>query len=185
MDVGHEALVVGGSGMLAEVSRWLAHTGYHVTVIGRDRSRLEQVAKNSSTPDRFTLLDLDYQDTTALEQAMSQLRSERGPIDVAVTWIHNTAPEALSVIQHEFAYQAEEWRLYHVCGSRAWIKPPFVEEVDSCLYRRIILGFVWEEPVARWLTNDEIACGVIRAIETDQPQSIIGKVEPWERRPGY
>lgn len=152
----------------------------------RQRSkRLERVAKDSSTPDRFTLLDLDYQDTTAMQQAMSQLRSERGPIDVVVAWIHNTAPKALPVIQHVFAQQATEWRLFHVCGSRAWIKPPNVEEVVSCLYRWIILGFVLEEPLARWLTNDEIARGVIRAIETDQAQSIIGNVEPWERRPGY
>lgn len=183
--MGKEALVVGGSGMLAEVSRWLAHIGYHVTVIGRDRSKLTRVAETSSTPDRFSLLDLDYQNKPALQQAMSQLRAERGSFDLAVTWIHSTAPDALSVIQQEFAKQATEWRLFHVCGSRAWINPPFVEKVDSCLYRRIILGFVLEEPTARWLTNDEIAHGVIRTIETDQALSIIGTVEPWERRPGY
>lgn len=183
--MGREALVIGGSGMLAKVSIWLAQEGCHVSVVGRDRSRLERVAKDSSTPDRFTLLDLDYQDSTALRQAMTRLQLERGGVDLVVSWIHQTAPEALPIIQRAVASQEKEWRLYHVCGSRAWIDPPAIQEVPSCLYRRIILGFVPGEPESRWLTHDEIARGVIQAVKADQPQAIVGSVEPWERRPGY
>ncbi|QRG69449.1 short-chain dehydrogenase [Brevibacillus choshinensis] len=183
--MGREALVVGGSGMLADATIWLAREGYHVSVVGRDRGRLERVANDSSTPDRFTLLDLDYQDSTALLQAMARLQSDRGEMDLVVAWIHQTAPEALSIIQRAFSGQEKAWRLYHVCGSRAWIDPPTVQEVPSCLYRRIILGFVPGEPASRWLTNDEIAGGVVQAIKADRPQSIVGSVEPWEKRPGY
>ncbi|MFD2369825.1 short-chain dehydrogenase [Brevibacillus sp. GCM10020057] len=184
--MGREALVIGGSGMLAEVSRWLAETGYHVTVVGRDRRRLERVAGCSGAvaPESFTLLPLDYHDTEKLRQALSHLLCERGSIDLVVAWIHSTASEALPAVIQSLARQQREWRLFHVCGSRAWIEPPREPVADHLLYRRIILGFVLEGNESRWLTNEEIAQGVIRAVRADQP-SIVGVVEPWEKRPGY
>ncbi|WNC16754.1 short-chain dehydrogenase [Brevibacillus brevis] len=181
--MGKEALVVGGSGMLAEVSRWLARTGYHVTVIGREQSRLDRVAEESDTPGSFTMLALDYRDTEALKQAVSDLVRHRGPVDVVVAWIHGTAPDALAAIQRELMGQKKEWLLFHVCGSRAWIQPPAVEEIAYCRYRRVILGFVTDAQSSRWLTHSEISRGVIRAMQTDEPLSIVGTVEPWERRP--
>jgi len=50
-------------------------------------------------------------------------------------------------------------------------------------YRTILLGFVVEGKTSRWLTNNEICDGVIEAIENDARDSIIGTVEPWNKRP--
>ncbi|MEK8198286.1 hypothetical protein [Lysinibacillus sp. FSL M8-0134] len=45
------ALVIGGTGMLANTSLWLVNNGYHVSVIGRNANRMERLlnkANNSS-----------------------------------------------------------------------------------------------------------------------------------------
>ncbi|WP_309243101.1 hypothetical protein [Bacillus cereus group sp. BfR-BA-01309] len=37
------ALVIGGTGMLKRVSMWLWEKGFHVSIIGRDEVKLENV----------------------------------------------------------------------------------------------------------------------------------------------
>jgi len=177
------ALVVGASGMLTEVARWLAEQGYQVTVVGRDRARLERVRDSSRYPHLFMLLPLDYEQTNQLREALEQLMAEQEHIELVVAWIHSTAPEAISIIQQVFSRPKKKWSLYHVCGSRAWKQPPLVQEVTGCSYHCIILGFVCEEKNSRWLTNEEITQGVISAIQSKEPQTIVGSVEPWEKRP--
>ncbi|GIO04972.1 short-chain dehydrogenase [Brevibacillus reuszeri] len=177
------ALVVGASGMLTEVARWLAEQSYQVIVVGRNRAKLERVRDGSRYPHLFTLLPLDYGQTDQLREAMEQLIAEQGHIELVVAWINSTAPEAISTIQQVLSRPKKKWSLYHVCGSRAWIHPPLVQEVAGCSYHRIILGFVCEEKGSRWLNNEEIAQGVIFAIQSKEPQTIVGSVEPWEKRP--
>jgi NAD(P)-dependent dehydrogenase (short-subunit alcohol dehydrogenase family) len=180
-----EALVVGASGMLSDVVRWLSQEGYHVTVVGRDIGKLQRLQASSAHPDAFSLLDLDYHETEQLRQRIAKLLTERERIDLVVTWIHTTAPEAMPILIQELSRQESEWRLYHVNGSRAWKKPPQVPTIPNGTYNSIILGFVLEQDGARWLTNQEISQGVIRAIQSEEPLSIIGVVEPWEKRPSY
>ncbi|MBK7159886.1 MAG: hypothetical protein IPH77_15465 [Ignavibacteria bacterium] len=50
-------------------------------------------------------------------------------------------------------------------------------------YKKILLGFVIEDEKSRWLTNTEISNGVIDALKKDEDTFIVGKVEPWEKRP--
>lgn len=47
----------------------------------------------------------------------------------------------------------------------------------------MLLGYLLEEKHPRWLTDDEIAGGVMQAIRSDQEESIIGLIEPWNKRP--
>ncbi|MGG4497828.1 short-chain dehydrogenase [Brevibacillus reuszeri] len=179
-----QALVVGASGMLTGVARWLAEQGYLVTLVGRDQGRLAQVRDGSLYPQSFRLLPLDYHRTDHLREAMEQLIGENRHIDLVVAWIHQTAPDALPTIQQVLSRPNKNWSLYHVCGSKAWLHPPIVQEIASCTYHRIILGFVCEkEQKSRWLTNNEIVQGVIRSIQSQKMQSIVGQVEPWDRRP--
>ena len=47
-----------------------------------------------------------------------------------------------------------------------------------------MLGFVRQAGRSRWLTDDEICRGVLRAIGTVEPEPIVvGQVEPWSARP--
>ncbi|NUN53550.1 MAG: hypothetical protein HUU06_12290 [Planctomycetaceae bacterium] len=47
----------------------------------------------------------------------------------------------------------------------------------------MILGFVREGDRSRWLTDAEIAAGVLGAIAADRPRTVVGVVEPWSARP--
>ncbi|MDC0763250.1 short-chain dehydrogenase [Brevibacillus sp. AG] len=180
-----EALVIGASGMLTEVSRWLAHQDYQVTVLGRDPVKLRSVRDGSTHPESIHLLSQDYHQTDSLRQAIADLVEKRGPMDVVVAWIHSTAPHALPVIVEELSRPEKRWQLLHVCGSAAWKNPMTEPRSEFCMYRRVILGFTCAGEHARWLTNDEIAAGVIDALQAKERQIIVGQVEPWEKRPAY
>ena len=44
------ALVIGGTGMLADTSLWLVNNGYHVSVIGRSAHRMEDLRNRTKIP---------------------------------------------------------------------------------------------------------------------------------------
>jgi hypothetical protein len=55
--------------------------------------------------------------------------------------------------------------------------------LPDCALRQVILGFQVENGRARWLTDDEISGGVLRAVRMDAIFSVIGQVDPWTARP--
>lgn len=181
--MGRDALVIGGTGMLGGTVLWLVEQGYRVTVLARDRRRFEQLRQDMPDPQAVRFIQLDYHRTTELKTAMEEMVAETGPIDLVVSWIHSSAPLALETILDVLSRQQKPWRLFQVCGSRAWKNPPQEIAREHVVFRRVILGFILEEESARWLYNHEIAQGVIDAIRSDQPLSIVGLVEPWEKRP--
>lgn len=210
-------LVVGGSGMLAEAVDWLLSQGYHVSVIGRNRGRLERLRKMSPDPKRLLPLPLDYRDDHVLRQEVRRCQQHFGPIDMVVAWIHSVAPRALDVIVDEILAFREEalgrgdvlpapagspvhpgssgpqrspdpLKIYHVLGSASNLeaikKSAAVASRPDCDYRQVQLGFVIEDDGrSRWLTNREISDGVIRAIREDRETTVVGTLEPWDRRP--
>ncbi|EST56528.1 short-chain dehydrogenase [Brevibacillus panacihumi W25] len=181
--MGQEALVIGGTGMLADTVLWLVGQGYRVTVLARDRKRFEQLRQDLPDPQAVHFIQLDYHQTAVLKQAMEEWVAETDSVDLVVSWIHSSAPLALETILDALSVQRKPWRLFQVCGSRAWKNPPQEIAREHVLFRRVILGFILEEQSARWLFNHEISQGVIDAIRSDQPLSIVGTVEPWEKRP--
>lgn len=179
------ALVVGGTGMLADTSLWLVSQGYHVSVIGRNRGRMGQLIGRSTNQSQMTPILVDYNDDFQLIQALKSSVEINGPIQLVVAWIHSYAERALQLISQEIAQSNESWKLFHVLGSSTNLTE-MKEEVkipDSCQYHQVQLGFVIENGHSRWLTNKEISQGVIEAIYNDTLLHIVGTLEPWEKRP--
>jgi hypothetical protein len=172
------ALVIGGTGMLAEATRYLAERFDHVSLVARRPERLGRL-------ERIHPLALDYEETDLLVAAIRQAIAKHGSIDLVVAWIHSTAPAALPAVLRELK---EPFRLIHVRGSGAAdpSHPPAQPEVPAhCRYQQVILGFVIEGNRSRWLTHAEISQGVIAAIESDDARRIVGTVRPWEMRPTW
>jgi len=96
--MGRDALVIGGTGMLAGTVLWLVEQGYRVTVLARDRRKFEQMRQDMPDPQAVRFIQLDYHQTTELKSAMEELVAETGPIDLVVSWIHSSAPLALETI---------------------------------------------------------------------------------------
>lgn len=178
------ALVIGGSGMLAKTSLWLAEQYDRVSVIGRSRQRLADLASNHS---HIYPVSVDYRNEKELIESLDRIMAY-GPVDTVVAWIHmSTAPKALhNVINHLTQHSIGKWKLFHVLGSSSNLDDILrqIEVPAHCEYHQIQLGFVLEGSQSRWLTNDEISGGVIKAIAEDLAKHTVGTLTPWDRRPG-
>ncbi|WP_027963695.1 short-chain dehydrogenase [Halalkalibacillus halophilus] len=176
-------LIIGGSGMLKEASRWLTTRAEHTSIIGRKRKKLEKVLNGDVQAEAATLISVDYRDSEELKRHIQQAINEHGPIDVVVAWIHSSAPDALEVVDGVVSKSVSTYELYHIKGSTKQIPKEKPKISEQAVYHQIILGFILENEDSRWLNHIEISKGVISAIETKQKVTIVGTIEPWEKRP--
>ena len=151
---GH-ALVVGGTGMLAAATRALADRGQVVTCIAR---------RDVRPGDGVTVEPVDYREPELLRDALARATTTRGPIELAVCWIHTDAPEAPRIVAAALAPGA---RLVQVFGTRLW---PLVDVPLHVAYRQVLLG----KRDGRWLTHEEISSGVLKALVADRPVAVVG-----------
>jgi NADPH:quinone reductase-like Zn-dependent oxidoreductase len=171
-------LIVGGSGMLAGLARALCEHADRVSILARSEKRIRAVS------DAVEPIVCDYNDGVALSEALSQIETP----DLVVAWVHGRAPQA----RRAFAEcLVAEGRFVQVVGS-AHADPAHPERLAEMAravdalpidYQAVVLGFVVEQGSSRWLSNDEISAGVLAAIESEQPLSIVGAVEPWSAKP--
>jgi hypothetical protein len=120
-------------------------------------------------PEGAAQLALDYRDSEALRRGLGDASRERGPIELAVCWIHTDAPEAPRVVARSVAAGG---RLVQVFGTRVWPLAPVPEGVE---YAQVLLGSVPESGGSRWLTNDEISAGVLAAVDAGEPVAVVGQ----------
>ena len=91
-----------------------------------------------------------------------------------MAWIHLDAPEALGVLR-----QRVTGDVLRVLGSAA-ADPSFPAAGKP---REVILGFVREGGHSRWLTDPEISAGVLEALRSGKPRSVVGTLTPRSERP--
>ena len=151
---GH-VVVVGGTGMLAGLTRALAARGRPVTSIAR---------RSADLGPGVTSVQLDYRDNVSLSAGLAHTVEERGPVDLAVCWIHTDAPAAPRAVADALAPGA---RLVQVFGTRVW---PLLDVPLHVAYRRVLLGSVG----GRWVTHGEVAAGVLEAVDADRPLTVVG-----------
>jgi molybdopterin-guanine dinucleotide biosynthesis protein A len=151
---GH-ALVVGGTGMLAGLTRGLVGRGHRVTSIARGASALGE---------GVTAVAQDYRDAGGLSAALARAIEERGPLELAVCWIHTDLPDTPRIVADALAPGA---RLVQVFGTRVW---PLEGVPLHVAYRQVVLGSV----DGRWLTHEEISSGVLNAVDADRPLAVVG-----------
>lgn len=184
-------LVVGGTGMLRAASVALAGTHDALTVIARRPKRLAALQAELREGCAFTGAALDWHDADAVGRAVESAQAAQGPVDLAVCWIHGSAPDTPLVVAQAIAREEGPAAHYlHVVGSAAGDPAAVADErgarlrsVAGIQYRQAILGFVVEGTRARWLTNAEISAGVIAALSADDDPYVVGTVRPWHLRP--
>jgi MobA-like NTP transferase domain len=152
---GH-VLVVGGTGMLAVLTRSLAARGHAVTCVSRRAARLGPHV--ASVP-------VDYRDPEALRLVLALAMESRGSIELAVCWFHTDAPDAPRLVAESIAPGA---RLVQVFGTRVW---PLADVPLHIAYRQVVLG----SAEGRWLTHEEISTGVLEAVDADRPLYVVGE----------
>lgn len=198
------ALVLGGSGMLAGVCLRLARDGWLVSVAARRRgpiddlvARIDRPPIGGAGPARGSIhaVPVDYHDDAALDGALRSAMHDRGPFALVVAWVHSSAPRALGIAARLAGAAPADavgtpTPLLEIISSGA-TEPerrpvePAVRNAPGILHRRVALGWIREGRRSRWLTDDEIAAGVIRAIGTSDTLSIVGVCSPIEEAPYY
>jgi hypothetical protein len=185
------ALVVGGTGMLAGVSSWLASQGYATSVVARRQAGLDSLVRAARARGEIVNpLPVDYTDDARFRHGLKAAVEAHGPIVLAVCWIHSTAPRAMWTVAEVVSSGDDAARLILVRGS-AFADPSRPDEAvetrmahyPGLSYEVVVLGFVLEAGGSRWLTNQEITAGVIDAIQKPAARTIVGVVEPWSLRP--
>ena len=187
-------LVVGGTGMLYDVCRHLCESVNTVTVIARNKERLNRLVSDTKIMvGSINPLSLDYADYEQLKDDLKKSIITNGPIELAICWIHTSkAPEAAAIIAETIHKQNKHAKCKYYQFLSSATADPSHEKIDisknfnsfdNIDFRTILLGFVTEGETSRWLTDKEICSGVIEAIENDTRNSIIGTVEPWNKRP--
>jgi molybdopterin-guanine dinucleotide biosynthesis protein A len=152
--LGH-VLVVGGTGMLAAATRALAARGHSVTSMARRAADLGPGVEPSA---------VDYRDSDRLAEALMRVQEARGPIELAVCWIHTDAPDAPRLVADALSPGG---RLVQVFGTRVW---PVEDVPIHVAYRQVLLG----SHEGRWLTHEEISAGVVDAVDADVPRVVVG-----------
>ncbi|WP_284140194.1 MULTISPECIES: short-chain dehydrogenase [unclassified Virgibacillus] len=177
------ALIIGGTGMLQNVSHWLVAQNYFLSVINRNTRNFEAMKASSPAPDQLYSIRVDYHNYRALEAGVKKAFSIHGAPELIISWIHSSAPYALPTIIRERANDSLPWKLFHVQGSSSYFVKERLTVPENCTYRRVYLGFIVENEQSRWLTHDEISEGVMKAIRTDASETIVGTLQPWNKRP--
>lgn len=168
------ALVVGGTGMLRKVSLWLAKRHDRVCVVARSRERL--AALHASAPrGNIETVATDWHDASAFRAALA----DAGPFDLAVVWIHSSAPAAPFAAAAAMAPGARYFQVFGtVSASNRSVREAWIERLETwpdLRYRRVQLG---RAESGSWLSHDEIAAGVIAAVTADAPVQEVGTVDP-------
>lgn len=183
-------LVIGGTGMLSGLTRAFLERGHVVSVVARYEKSFSHLHKAaSSLPGHLHPLIVDYRQANDLQVHLQLAWEEWGSVGTTVAWIHGTAPETPSLVADFLAKSSPNCRVFHVLASAAgrpdadlthrrdqWNRP-------SLSYHPVILGFVREGTSSRWLTDDEISRGVLKAVDANLPNSVVGATEPWQDRP--
>lgn len=184
------ALIVGGTGMLKDVSHYFTRHGYTVSVIARNPNGFNKLIESKDQHGFINPVKVDYSDYSLLQEKLNSAIDNYGKIDTAVCWIHSTAPEAPYVVADVLNDQDLKFKYFHILGSE--MKNPderyetiqfSFERFVNLVYKKIILGFVIEDGTSRWLADTEISNGVIDGIISGKDSFVVGTVEPWEERP--
>ena len=168
------ALVIGGSGMLAGTVLWLAEVGYHVSIIGRNAEKMSRLTEQA--PARLSAVLVDYRDDWRLKEALRSSIADHGDFDLVVAWIHSDAADALTCM---LSALREGTDLFHVLGSRAnsSVLRKGLTIPQDVRYHQVQLGFQVVNGERRWLTHEEIARGVIEAIQGNKTYHVVGMNE--------
>jgi NAD(P)-dependent dehydrogenase (short-subunit alcohol dehydrogenase family) len=175
-------LVIGGSGMLADLAEAMARSGRRVSVVARGYARLQSLAARHPN---IHPLPLDYYDDVAFDAGLAQAVRDYGAFSRCVAWMHDDSRDrALRIARHVRDVYCEVLGSASVDPARPDLLSQWQELFPASPKLRLaVLGFAVENGRARWLTDAEISTGVGRALESEAAVAIVGTVMPWSARP--
>jgi hypothetical protein len=149
------SLSIGGTGMLAEASRWLAARSAQTVIVSRHAGAF--AAGPSAIAVTADWEDVDFR--PAMEQALAAT-----PVEAALLWLHEPEPVLA-------------WLLPLLCGARTVLvlgsthgTPTIPAGMAGVAIVR--LGRVGTKDKWRRLTHEEISAGVIAALQDGRSRNV-------------
>lgn len=182
----NHALVIGGTGMLKEAVLRLAGQFDCVSVIARGSFRLNGLwEEGESLGLKINPLQLDYRDDDHLKSTIEDTIKQVSPISMAVSWVKHSARNASKIVAGCLNNQDVQVSYFDLLGSLKYKELNSDEEeredifrnLERIDYHQVILGTIEAEEGNRWLTNDEICNGVLKAINSGEHHYTIGSSE--------
>ena len=180
-------LVVGGTGILKDVSMFLAQHDNTVSVIARDAERLTTLVKEAGDlVGQINPVNVDYNRTNDLSDALYEAIESYGPIILVVNWMKTYAVEGAETLSQIINNTSPICRYFQVLSTQNadhypnehFFMNPF-GETHRILHRTIMLGGQLDNKGQhRELTNGEICHGIVDAIRNDRRNAVIGISEP-------
>ncbi len=152
------ALIVGGTGMLAEASRWIAARAGQTVLAARHPEAL--AAEIGAVP-----WAMDWRDQCGGLSTLVPMPA----FDLVLAWLHQ---DGLWLAEHLHSKLANGGRFVHVHGSAALAAEVLARRaVAGAGVQNVILG----RKGGRWLSKSEISAGVIAALDAPyQPRVVVG-----------
>ena len=179
------ALVMGGTGMLRDVTLELAQRGMNVSVMARNVHRTRELC--AGNPQRLHPICVDWHETEWLDRRTREAVAERGAVQLVVCWCHTTAPDAPMTLARRAAESIApgSCRFLHVLGSSSPATNPVkarwrdaISSIPAIEYQMVQLGCERLGRVLRWLSHDVIAEGVLSALDSRRDYTLIGEPIP-------
>lgn len=167
--------IIGGTGMLAEVTKWYAENDCIVSVVARNEEKLNRMKFSCSKPDNIKEILVDYRDSNTLQKLLKINIHKYGRYSEIVIWLHEDGLASLETIYRLLEEQSSIW---HIIGSQRDAQQfrTLYQPTTKIGYHLIQLGFQRENDSKRWLTNNEIANGVIQSIQSGRSYNLIGEL---------
>jgi len=151
-----QALVIGGTGMLAGATRWLAGAGWDITLLAR---RPEALAQDIAA----RLVPFDWADP----EAAATLAGLPDDFDLALIWLHDDAVRLARPAEDRLAPGARVIRVHGALSADPAVHALREPDPRPGLARQsVILGWHPGPDGAHvWLTDDEISGATIDALQ--------------------
>ena len=174
-------VMIGGTGMLFAASVQLASQSHRFTSVARtgaSLARLDAALSKSHGPHH--MLSLDWSEPEAFVTGIvNHIEATEEP-DLVVAWIHN---ERLGIRVASVLGNGNV-QFFHIIGSAAASPRHIAAQVQAeanlpsnVAYHQVILGAAAQGNHARWLTNAEIASGVLKAVQAQQLRFVVGTLK--------
>lgn len=174
---GENLLIIGGTGMLCELSESLSSKN-KVYVVGRTEGKMQSLQKRA--PEIQSVI-ADYTEDKKFEKEIKAVFKKADTINTVISWMHQSGSNAHEIIFKElnkkggkyFHVVSHQWGL---AGAPENPVKKTARNYPDVKYIQVILGWKFEKGKKRWLHDEEICAGLKAALATEDDVVKVGDV---------
>lgn len=185
-------LVIGGTGMLRPAVDELLDRGSTVLGVARRPGRGvggdDRGSAAGARGDYFGVAG-QWSEPAAFVDELESILGGDTAIEAAIAWVHT--PYRQTVLEQLGRVLTTDATVLQIWGSASQDPREVMAEDPAAAVptgrswsmRHVYLGYQPGPGTARWLTEAEISSGVLDAWDSGREHTVVGRLDPWDRRP--